>query len=125
MSIGSIRGEPSRLLADVRALKARQSADAGAAFTRAFEKLRRDWATLRQWQLERERSDAPRHNLIRFLELQRAEIGFHSPFLRDLLDPWGSHGQSPLFLRSFLEMVGKKADDHRADWNYRLVDTDE
>jgi hypothetical protein len=122
--IRSIRGEPSRLLADVYALKARQSLDASAAFTQAFEKLRRDWATLRQRRFERERTDAPRHNLIRFLSLHRAEIGFHSPFLCDLLDPWGSHGQGSLFLRSFLEMIGKKAHDYGADWNYQLVDTD-
>jgi hypothetical protein len=93
-------------------------------FAQRFELLRQNWASLRQRQVDGERSAAPRHNLIRFLSLHRAEVGFHSPFLRDLLDPYGSHGQGPLFLKNFLEMVGNKARYCGIKWTYRWVGTE-
>jgi hypothetical protein len=87
-----------------------------------FERLRHEWVVLRQRRLDDERASAPRHNFIRLLCLQRAEIGFHSPFLRDLLDPYGSHGQGLLFLKSFLEMIGRNARRCDFQWSYRWPD---
>ncbi|MHB1217801.1 MAG: PD-(D/E)XK nuclease family protein [Alphaproteobacteria bacterium] len=60
---------------------------------------------------ERERDNAPRHNLITLLDLQRYEVWLHSPFLADLLDPYGTHGQGSLFLKKFLSLLGEKEED--------------
>lgn len=54
---------------------------------------------------ERERTEAPRFNLVRLLELERLE-SHHSRILADLLDPRGTHGQGALFLERFLDLIG-------------------
>jgi hypothetical protein len=72
-----------------------------------FERLKKHWAELRKEQQNRERVDLP-YNVFRLLRLERKEDDLHSPFLRDLLDPDGSHGQGLLFLRSFLDLLAKK-----------------
>ncbi|MBV9531288.1 MAG: PD-(D/E)XK nuclease family protein, partial [Bradyrhizobium sp.] len=69
-----------------------------AALERQFQRLREGWAELRRRRIEEERVGAPRHNIFRLLGLQRSEVNLHSPLLRDLLDPYGSHGQGTLFL---------------------------
>ena len=122
MDIASAESDHSRLMADVRALLERQSARNAADRVRRFEALRCDWALLRRQTLDRERLRAPRHNLIRFLDLTRSEIGFHSPFLRDLLDPYGTHGQGTLFLQAFLDMVAEKAHRDSVNWRYLWFD---
>jgi len=55
------------------------------------------------------RSIAPEHNILRMLKVTRSEIGLHSPFLADLLSPYGSHGQGVLFLQEFLRMLAQCA----------------
>lgn len=75
---------------------------------KAFKLLRGDWAKWREMRMISERNRAPRHNLIRLLGFERSEVGLHSPFLGDLLDPDGSHGQGALFLRAFLTILERK-----------------
>jgi hypothetical protein len=55
-----------------------------------------------------ERTRAPRFNVFRLVGLERSEVGLHSPFLCDLLDPYGSHEQGVLFLGSFLDMLAAR-----------------
>lgn len=50
------------------------------------------------------REEAPDFNLFRLMGLETSEVQ-HSRFIASLLDPEGSHGQSYLFLRSFLSLV--------------------
>ena len=98
----------ARLLAAVHGLsqqKAQQD-------TVAFERLRADWAKWREKRIVSERDNTPRHNLIRLVGLERSEVGLHSPFLRDLLDPDGTHGQGGLFLRAFLKLLDRKLSEN-------------
>jgi PD-(D/E)XK nuclease superfamily len=53
----------------------------------------------------RERSEAPRFNMIRLLELHRLEKN-HSKLLADFLDPKGTHSQGTVFLECFLDRIG-------------------
>jgi hypothetical protein len=46
-----------------------------------------------------------RFNIFSILGLQSAENRTHSAFLRELLDPEGSHGMKDTFLKSFIRMV--------------------
>jgi len=62
-------------------------------------------AELRQDYQRRSRDQAPDHNLIRLLGVERSEVGLHSPLLADLLDPFGTHGQGGIFLRKFFDML--------------------
>ena len=55
----------------------------------------------------RSRDNAPNHNVFRLLRIERSEVGLHSPFLADLLDPFGSHGQGTVFLRNFFDMLAR------------------
>ena len=49
---------------------------------------------------------APDFNIFQILKLERKEVGTHSAFLANLLDPNGFHGQGSLFLDVFLESIG-------------------
>jgi len=73
-----------------------------------FGRLRADWAKWREKRIISESTTTPRHNLIRLVGLECSEVGLHSPFLRDLLDPSGTHGQGALFLRAFLKLIDQK-----------------
>lgn len=75
-------------------------------FCRRFENLRDDWIDARQKAIKAELKSAPRLNIITLLGLERSEVGLHSPILCDLLDPYGTHGQGALFLKSFLKLLG-------------------
>jgi hypothetical protein len=52
-----------------------------------------------------EKDSAARFNVFRLLEIERLEPAFHSKMLGDFLNPAGSHGQGPLFLTEFLEVL--------------------
>ena len=52
------------------------------------------------------RKYAPDFNIFQILKLERKEVGTHSAFLANLLDPHGFHGQGSLFLNAFLEKIG-------------------
>ena len=56
-----------------------------------------------------ERETAQRFNIFRVLDRERDEVGTHSRFLAELLDPKGSHGQAHRFLTTFLERCEAKA----------------
>lgn len=80
-------------------------------FRRCFEKLKSDWVNERKKTVANERETAPRHNIMRLLELERAETRLHSRLLCDLLDPYGTHGQGASFLHEFLLLLQKKHAD--------------
>ena len=50
-------------------------------------------------------SEAPTYNIFSILGLGRYEVLLHSPLIKNLLDPKGSHGQGVLFLKTFFEKV--------------------
>ncbi len=54
-----------------------------------------------------ELSESPDYNIFEILNVRRYEEKLHTPFLCNLLNPKGSHGQGALFLDSFFEDVLK------------------
>ena len=61
--------------------------------------------------------NSPNYNVFSILGLGRFEVLLHSPFLRNLLDPKGSHGQGTLFLKSFFKDVLKiEFDDNKVSY---------
>jgi hypothetical protein len=74
----------------------------------SFERIKSGWAELERRRITEERDCATRYNIFRLIGLERSEVGLHSPFLCNLLNPYGSHGQGTLFLRSFLELLAKR-----------------
>jgi hypothetical protein len=62
-----------------------------------------------------------RFNIFSILGLQSAENRTHSAFLRELLDPKGSHGMKDAFLKSFVRMASdipgvRKEDELELGW---------
>ena len=51
----------------------------------------------------RDRKEAIRFNIFDILNIRSAETKTHTPFLKNLLDPNGTHGQGNLFLHTFLQ----------------------
>jgi hypothetical protein len=47
--------------------------------------------------------EAYHYNIFDILNIKTAEVKTHTPFLRNLLDPNGTHGQKDLFLKSFIQ----------------------
>jgi hypothetical protein len=74
----------------------------------SFERIKSGWAELEKRRITEERDCATRYNIFRLIGLERSEVALHSPFLCNLLNPYGSHGQGTLFLRSFLELLAKR-----------------
>lgn len=61
-----------------------------------YESLRNAIATF-------DKKEALQYNIFDILNINTAEVKTHTPFLRNLLDPIGTHGQAGLFLSSFIQ----------------------
>jgi len=74
----------------------------------------------------RELEEATRYNIFDVLNVNFAETLAHTPFLRNLLDPRGTHGQRDLFLKHFLNkfIPNKKLENFLLpdDHDYRVVE---
>jgi hypothetical protein len=100
--------EAITLLTAVHRLVQEQANKRWASLVTSFDQIRREWGELKKRRYIKERNHAPRHNIFRLLGLERSEIWLHSPILCDLLDPYGTHGQGALFLRTFLELLAQR-----------------
>jgi hypothetical protein len=98
----------TKLLNAVRGLTREQAGRNWAALQSSFERIHRYWTELKRRRMLEERDRAPHHSVFRLIGLEASEIGLHSPFLCDLLNPYGSHGQGALFLQSFLQMLATR-----------------
>lgn len=59
------------------------------------------------------RKEAPHYNLFEVLRIRHYEVKVHTPFLANLLNPYGSHSQGRIFYDSFFRnMLGEEADEH-------------
>lgn len=63
-----------------------------------FEPVRADWEAYL-------RAHAPNYNVFEILKIRHYEARVHTPFLANLLNPFGSHMQGDLFYQSFLDKV--------------------
>jgi len=74
-----------------------------------FANLRGELEERRKQYRERDKAEAPRFNLFSLPGVKRDEVGTHSAFIADLLDPEGSHGQGDVLLELFLSQVARTA----------------
>lgn len=73
-------------------------------FSRLNPKLPEFSAEARRIEIE----TSPHFNIFRILRLAHKEVQAHTPFLGELLNPKGSHGQGFVFLRSFLAVAQRR-----------------
>ena len=76
-------------------------------FKQTFNTLRPEVRGLLATVEEQNRLNAASFNLFRVLHLEAREEEVHTPFLADLLDPRGAHGQKHLFLQAFIDAMVK------------------
>ena len=67
-----------------------------------FEGLLNGYGTLRKILREQDKKEAEKYNLFDILNIESAETKTHTPFLANLLNTNGTHGQQNLFLTSFI-----------------------
>ena len=53
--------------------------------------------------IEKNKSHGNEFNLLKISGMGSSEVFTHTPILKELLDPRGSHGQGNLFLKSFID----------------------
>ena len=82
-----------------------------------LRRLRERYIEAEQTRAEQESASAPRFNVFSLLGVGHLEVKFHSPFLRNLLDPYGDHGQGAVFLREFVAVIAS-----RLKWNVPVID---
>lgn len=73
------------------------------AFIKNTVPMLNGYKIVRQLALELNRKQASHYNLFDILNIRYAETKAHTPFLVNLLNPNGSHGQQNLFLNSFID----------------------
>lgn len=95
----------SGLLTRYRAFSGQWASVRLAGFSAAFDNLRAGLAPMQAGRLDEDRAQSPRFNVFRDLHLEEDEDRVHTPFLANLLNPNGSHGQRHLFLRECLDQL--------------------
>ncbi|MFK7948064.1 MAG: PD-(D/E)XK nuclease family protein [Saprospiraceae bacterium] len=63
------------------------------------------------------KTESPQYNIFKVLNVRHYEEKLHTPFLVNLLNPKGSHGQGALFLDLFFELVLK------LEYRYKTITT--
>ena len=71
-------------------------------FERGFGCLKTGMVSVLALRDEIEKAEAPRYNVLELLGMAHDEDRMHTPFLADLFNPRGRHGQGHLFLRELL-----------------------
>lgn len=71
-------------------------------FKTKFDGLLSGYGSLKNMIKVLERKEAGNYNIFDILNIKASEVKTHTPFLKNLLDPNGTHGQGDLFLRSFI-----------------------
>lgn len=72
-------------------------------FKQSFQALLGHYNSFRSEITERNKREAFDYNIFHILNIHTYEEKTHTPFLKNLLQPDGTHGQGGLFLRSFIE----------------------
>ena len=98
----------SRFLRRYQNLKYAQSWRHVENFKEAFNSLRPQLLNMLGEAEEQIRLNAPGFNLFRILHMETREDELHTPFLAELLDPRGAHGQKHIFLRAFINAMLRK-----------------
>ena len=64
---------------------------------------------------------APDYNIFEIAKFETLETKLHSPFLKDLLDPDGTHSQRDLFLKSFFKDIPGLDESILKSWDFRYL----
>ena len=91
----------SRFLEEYKAFSQSLAEEKFIHYKHKFHVLLRDHKLLYNSRNENNRTRASHYNLFNILSIKEEKK--HTSFLRNLLDPQGTHGQSDLFLSSFIE----------------------
>lgn len=73
-----------------------------------FDDLFRDFSEANKTFSKILKEEAPYYNIFSILNIKHYETYVHTPFLKHLLDPKGSHEQTDFFLKSFIITILKK-----------------
>ena len=68
-----------------------------------FDGLLKGYNSLKNRIDSRNKKEAIDFNIFQILHIETKEVQTHTPFLKNLLSPAGTHGQGDLFLRSFIQ----------------------
>ena len=96
-----------------------------AHFNQDFLRLREDYTSLKKEFAIKDKKEASRYNIFSILNIHEFEVKTHTPFLKNLLEVDGTHGQGDLFLSSFIQkfiphekkqyFILDKEDDYRVE----------
>ncbi len=122
-----------RLLVPLHEAKSSHNADMTAAVSR-MTRMIEEWLPERRNCLKEKREHASDFNVFKIIGRSKrkpngfydSEMNTHSPFVKELLDPSGDHGQEDYFYRTFLEALsstrtGRPLDPAKKD---RFLDID-
>ena len=90
-----------------------------------FEALKKSFLSLKEELAIIDKKEACRYNIFDILNIRSHEAKTHTPFLKNLLEANGTHGQGNLFLISFIKkfIPDEKIDNFRlSDNNHYIVD---
>lgn len=87
-------------------------------FEKQFNFFKKGYELLKRDAFEINKEEARGFNVFHIMGLGHKEVQTHTPFLHELLNPEGSHGQGVLFLKLFLKNIGIPVDEDISlrDW---------
>lgn len=94
-------------LKDYKNVSDRLSRHKAEHYKSKFHGLLSGYTSIRNVVSELDRIYTPQYNIFEILNIKRAEVKTHTPFLTNLLNPKGSHKQGTLFLNTFMQLIPK------------------
>ena len=90
-------------------------------FKQNYQRLSNSFQILTNLVEELDRKEAQEFNIFSILDRGHHEVLTHTPFLAELLNPKGSHGQDNLFLRLFLTQSLNFSENDACDPNWFVI----
>ena len=87
---------------------AEHKAEESNASIQRLDVFTREYTPILEQSRKHTRVNAPHFNIFQVLGVSYYEVTTHSALLRELLDPFGTHGQGNLFFKLFLEHLSTK-----------------
>ena len=87
-------------------------------FKQDYQRFTNSYQVVKNLVDELNRKEAQEFNVFSILDRGHLEVLTHTPFLADLLNPTGTHGQKNLFLRLFLMQVLEYPESEASDKNW-------
>jgi hypothetical protein len=99
----------------------KQQAEILEKFKQDFHRFNSSYQAVTGLADELDRNEAPQFNVFSILDRGHLEVLTHTPFLAELLNPRGTHGQKDLFLRCFLRKILKYSPAEASDPNWHVI----